>query len=214
MIRREAKIFFGANGWTFTQPGEYTLKAVYMKGVESNEWPFSIMTPCSDSEKKMVDLFLGSKEVGYFLLFEGGDHLVEGKKRLEEVAAQFYKSNFGTYANFVLGANLMKDFANFKENRLRKADPKLAIDYFEKSRFRSSGFHHGNFIPFSFHEAVYTHIYLEEACRQLGQPERANTVREELQTSVEQKMDEIYHDFREYKDFMKDILQQREKNKK
>lgn len=214
VIRKEAKIFFGANGWTFTQPGEYMLKAIYMKEVESNEWHFSIMTPRDDIQRKVVELFLGSQQVGYFLLFEGGDHLVEGKKRLEIAASRFSQNELGIYANFVLGANLLQDFANFKEKRLRKANPALALEFLEKARLRFSGSHREVPFPDSFHQTLYTYVYLVETYKKMGQWERANAISQELMILVERQMDEAYHDFREYKDFMMEILEQREANKK
>jgi hypothetical protein len=203
VIRKEAKIFFGANGWTFTTPGEYTLKAVYMKEIESNEWPISIVTPYGGKHQEIADHFMGNPEVGYFLLFEGGDHLEEGKKRLELAATMLANNEFGVYSSFVLGANLLQDFANFKEKKLRKANLELAVNFLERARAKT----------FSFHQAVYTHVYLEEAYRKMGQPERANDVRKDLITRVERKMNELYSDFREYRDFMKDILEQREVNR-
>jgi len=203
IIRKEAKIFFGANGFTFTTPGEYILKAVYMKEIESNEWAFSIRSLYSEKHQEVSDLFTGNPEVGYFLLFEGGDHLVEGKKRLEMAAALFPTHEFGSYANYVLGVNLLQDFANFKEKRLRKANTQLAIDYLERSRAKT----------YSLHQALYTHIYLEETYRKMGQPERANAVRKHLMTSLKLRMDDLFNNFREYKGFMNDILEQREVNK-
>lgn len=200
VIRTQAKIFFGANGWTFTQPGEYVLKAIYMKELESNEWPFSITTPESAAQKDLCELFLGSKEVGYFLLFEGGDHLEEGKKRLEKVIYTYPSSDFAGYANFALGVNLLQDFANFKEKRLRKADLDLASGYFERARS----------VIFCFYQSVYSHIYLEETYRKMGLPKDADNVRKDLLTRVERVMDEKYHDFWEYKDFMMDYLERRE----
>jgi hypothetical protein len=201
-IRSEAKLFFGANGWTFNQPGEYVLKAIYMKELESNEWPFSITTPETEGEKKLSRLLLDSKDVGYFLLFEGGDHLVEGKKILEEVTRTFPETSFAGYANFVLGVNLMQDFANFKENRLRKADLKRATEYLEKARP----------VIVSFHQSIYTHIYLEEIYRKQGMNDKADSIRKDFLTRVEKVMDERYHDFREYKDYMNDYLERRESN--
>lgn len=198
-IRAEAKIFFGANGWTFTRPGEYILKAIYMKELESDEWSFSIITPEPGAQKEICELFLGSKEVGYFLLFEGGDHLVEGKKRLEKVIYSHPRSNFAGYANFALGVNLSKDFTNFKEKRLRKANPALASEYLERARSDI----------FSFHQSVYSHIYLEEAYRKMELPGKADQVRKDLLTKVKRVMDERYSDFREYKDFMMDYLERR-----
>jgi hypothetical protein len=208
-IYAEAKIFFGANGWTFTEPGEYILKAVYMKELESNEWPISIVTTFKESQEERMNLFLESREVGYFLLFEGGDHLLDGKQRLEKAASKFSTTAFGLYANFALGANLMRDFSNFKTKQTRKADYALAAALLEKARpelFRLSKdlYNHP-----SFHQIVYTYVYLAEAYLKMGRPDRAKESIQALRKWAKHNLVEEYLDFSEYKIFLEDILKKK-----
>ncbi len=199
-IRAEAKIFFGANGWTFSMPGEYILKAVYMNEVESNEWVLSIFTPFGPY-KEISNLFLGSAEVGYFLLFEGGDHLAEGKRRLEIVGSKYTQSIFGIYANFALGVNLMQDFADSRTKRIRKADYQGAVKYLEKAALST----------YSFYQSVYTQVYLAELYEKLEQPDKAQKFKKGLTPESIVDMEEYYHLFREYKEVYKDMVKRRKR---
>ncbi|MGE5342926.1 MAG: tetratricopeptide repeat protein [Candidatus Omnitrophota bacterium] len=166
----EIKIFFGAGGWTFTEPGKYKIKAIYMNQVSSNSLDISISAPQDEAAKKAADLFLNSKEVGFFLLFEGGDHLEEGKRIIEQVAEQFPNSPLASYSNYVLGANLMNDFANFEKNRLQHANPEKALKYLERAKAH----------PSSLYQVLHTHLYLEEAYMKTGKPEQVMSVQQDL----------------------------------
>lgn len=203
-FRSEAKIFFGANGWTFSTPGEYVIKAVYMKEIESNEWVLSIFTPYGPKHEEPAKMFLSSQEVGYFLLLEGGDHLEEGKRILEIVSTLYPRTIFGTYANFVLGVNLMNDFTDFRSKKIRKADYNNAVKYLEKAIYRS----------YSFYQSVYTHIYLAELYEKLGQQDKARMYKKGLTRPAVAEMEEFYHTFREYRHVYNDIVRKREAMKK
>lgn len=168
----EAKIFFGGDEWTFSKPGRYEIQAIYMDNLPSNKLNITVVSAADDPARKAGDLFIKSKEVGYFLLFEGGDHLKEGKQRLEEVSNQFPDTPHAIYANFALGANLMVDFADFKNNRLRKADPGQAVKFLEKARVRSV----------NFYQALHTHLFLSEGYKKIGQMQKATDVQTELET--------------------------------
>jgi hypothetical protein len=188
-ITTTAKIFFGSKGWTFLKSGEYHLKAFYMNEIQSNSLSISILTPYDDNLEKAVDLILKSKEVGYFYLFEGGDHLEYGIRRLEAVTEIPAIPIHSSFANFVLGANLMRDFANFKEKHLRKANFERAAAYLEKAKLNK----------YSVYRILYSHLYLAEAYKKMGQRERAHKVlKQELPTAME--------NFSGFKIFQDDIL--------
>jgi outer membrane protein assembly factor BamD (BamD/ComL family) len=118
---------------------------------------------------------------------------------LEKVIYSHPRSNFAGYANFALGVNLAKDFTNFKEKRLRKANLEAASEYLEKARS----------VYFSFHQSAYSHIYLDEIYRKMGLPGKADDVRKDLLTKAAKVMANSYYDFWEYKDFMMDYLERR-----
>jgi hypothetical protein len=195
-IRAAAKIFFGSKGWTFKKPGGYQLQALYMKSLRSRPLSVSILSSINEDLKQAAELFLESKEVGYFLLFEGGDHLVEGKSRLEAVAARYPDTSLSTFANFVLGANLMRDFANFKENRLRPANLQLAARYLETAKIK----------VYSAHKILYTHLYLAEIYKKRGQPERARKLLKEDLPAVMEWMKGYYSFFEDNNIFLKDLM--------
>jgi hypothetical protein len=188
-FRTAAKLFFGANGWTFTTPGEYVIKAVYMKEVVSNEWIISIFTPLKFM-LPVVNSFLENPDLGLFLLLEGGDHL-EAKKLAEKIGDEYARTSYGAYCNFALGVNLMHDFADFKSNRLRKANIEAAIPYLEKAKLRVYGFY----------KSIYATIHLADAYEKTGQPEKAKTVIQDFITSMDEA-ESTFPDFPQYREFL------------
>lgn len=194
-FRAAAKIFFGANGWTFTTPGEYVIKAVYMKEVVSNEWIISIFTPLKYMWP-VINKFKDNPELGLFLLLEGGDHLTAAKQLAEEISVQYVKTTYGAYCNFALGVNLMHDFANFKTNRLRKANIQAAIPYLEKARLRTYGFY----------KTIYATIHLADAYEKTGQPEKSKQVVKDFITYIDE-LEYTFPDFPQYKEFLYYFLQ-------
>jgi hypothetical protein len=187
-VRAEAKIFFGGDGWTFTKPGRYEIRAVYLRKMNSNRLTVTVLSPADEATKRAADLFLRSDEVGKFLLFEGGDHLSDGIRRLEQAANQFPQTPHASYANFALGANLMQDFSNFKVNRLRRAEPHRAIKYLEKARA----------YPLTFHYTVNTHLSLIEGYKRVGDSRKAKTVSVDLERVISTK-------FRDFQPLLQDI---------
>jgi len=128
-----ARIFFGADGWTFSKPGKYTLRAAY-RSYTSPKFKIEVKKPTNKQEADAAKLLLDSKEAGYFLLFEGGDHLKEGIAKLNDLATKFPNSPLSAYANFALGANEVTEFADYSKNELRKANPAKAEMYFDRSK--------------------------------------------------------------------------------
>ena len=153
-----SKIFYGSDGWTFKTPGAYEIWMVYQGNLSSNRLTLDIMKATDQANLTAGDLFLGSDEVGKFLLFEGGDHLKDGIGRINQVTSQFPDTPHAAYANYALGKNMMSDFANFVENRLRPANPKLAAQYLEKEEMAQVGFYY----------TIQTYLTLSEAYKETG----------------------------------------------
>lgn len=176
-VNGEAKIFFGGEGWVFTKPGRYEIRALYEGKISSNTIAITVATPSDTATQNASRLFLESKEVGKFLLFEGGDHLKDGMGRLEQTAAQLPNTPHAFYANYALGANLTRDFANFQEKRFRKADPQRAIQYLQKAKLR----------PLSAYYTVQTFVSLSDNFKAVGDLTRAASAIEDLkQITVKQ----------------------------
>jgi len=53
------------------------------------------------------------------LLFEGGDHLVNGIKNITELAEKYPNTVLGAYANASLGIHLSKDFKDLVQNKIQ-----------------------------------------------------------------------------------------------
>jgi len=162
-----AKIFYGGNGWTFKVPGTYRLRAVYENSASSQEISINVKAPTDDAGQRSSQIFLSSDEVGKFLLFEGGDHLQDGISKLKTVADQMPGTPHAFYANYALGVNMMRDFANFQTNSLRAADPQMAVSYLQKIETQ----------PVSFYYSMETTVYLSRAYDTLGQPSQAELVK-------------------------------------
>jgi hypothetical protein len=124
-IHGNAKIFYGSIGYTFPDPGVYKIKAVYhglvypSKVIESNIIEVKIRAPKNKEEEEQVNLIKG-EEQALFLLFEGGDHLVNGIKNITELAEKYPNTVLGAYANASLGIHLSKDFKDLVQNKIRK----------------------------------------------------------------------------------------------
>jgi hypothetical protein len=165
-----AKIFYGGQGWTFQRPGSYEITATYRDQVPSNTLKITVVEPQDQATRRAAEVFLGSDEAGRFLLLEGGDHLTEGIRHLQQVAQEFGDTPHATYANYALGANLMSDFADFKASRLRKAEHRTARDYLERASAR----------PVGRFDRARTNVLLLDTYSKLGEQGKAEAVRREL----------------------------------
>ncbi len=98
----EAKIFFGADGWTFEEAGNYMVQADFPATIDlggdrirSEPLQITVTDPPSSASATARDILLDptdkrlGTQQGLYLLFEGGEHLTEGsnamRRLLEEV---------------------------------------------------------------------------------------------------------------------------------
>jgi hypothetical protein len=132
-IDEEIKIFFGGNGWTFDSPGEYQIQCSYRglvdnpdKAIESNIAKISVKQPDDEQEEEQTKLIMG-KEQGKFLLFESGDHLIEGINALSKLVEKYPQSRLAKYCIYALGKNYSVDFKDFRNGIIRKADLEKSI---------------------------------------------------------------------------------------
>lgn len=121
-ITAVAKLFFGEDGWVFRTAGTYKVRATYLGRVKSNELSLRVVRGSSAADRTAGDLVLKTPDAGRFLYLDGGDHLTAGKAALQRISDRHGGSALAGYANFALGSNLSVDFANFKTNKLRRAD--------------------------------------------------------------------------------------------
>ena len=98
-IHDEARIFFGADGWLFQRPGEYSVRADYSapaaegrpaddrRRLESAVLKIVVTEPATSSERRARELILGPQE-GLYLVLGGGDHLQGASSRLKQVVQE------------------------------------------------------------------------------------------------------------------------------
>jgi len=127
-----SKIFFGANGWTFRNPGTYVVEVSYRNEFKGSA-ELRIDDPATEEERATAQMVLTDDDVGYFFLFEGGDHLKSAIETLEHIRNEFPESELAAYANFTLGKNLSSGFRGFGDQPTRPPDRDLASKYLQAS---------------------------------------------------------------------------------
>lgn len=98
-IHDEARVFFGASGWMFKQPGVYEIRADYpapaREGrmldeharLESNVLRITVTEPETAPDRRARQLILGEQE-GLFLLLGSGDHLTKAVRNLKQAVTE------------------------------------------------------------------------------------------------------------------------------
>lgn len=124
-------VFFGSRGWTITEPGTFTIRAMYRHIVAPGE----VSEIVSDEMKIRVEqdptgassfLFKGQTaevaEAGKFLTWQSGDHLVAGRSHLMALVAQFPESILSSYIRLSFAVSQSRPFTNYIERRVRPAN--------------------------------------------------------------------------------------------
>jgi hypothetical protein len=114
-IHDEAKVFFGAEGWTFRQPGTWTVRADFPAGgrddagfgeangrIQSVPIEIEVVAPRTALERRAKDLVWGHQQ-GVFLLLGGGDHLTKGRTQLAALANDIPTAAQAPAAKLALG---------------------------------------------------------------------------------------------------------------
>lgn len=133
------QVFFGGAGWTFGEPGRYTLHAIYQKHGGSSRAvimaePIEISIGTDEIEVGRY-LLSGDEDVlletGKFLVWQAGDHLRKGQARLLNLVDRAPDSIVATYAEFAMGKSLSDNFSDYSVNRVRPADCDAAERHFD-----------------------------------------------------------------------------------
>ena len=133
-------IFFGNQGWTFPEVGQYHVQAIYLHSGTDGDLNRMISEPLAvtiQSDSKKAGKFLlepgpAAQEVGKFLLWQSGDHLVLGKERLTTLISKWPDSRLATYASFALGKSLSEPFSDYRKGQVRPPDCERAEDFLEQ----------------------------------------------------------------------------------
>jgi hypothetical protein len=111
----EIKVFFGADGWTFATPGQYTLAAEFQDPQSAGEarlrsepLVLTITEPASAADRTATarlknDRGRLSSQAGLFLTLEGGDHLTDGAARVRAISKEAAGSALAPAARLALG---------------------------------------------------------------------------------------------------------------
>jgi hypothetical protein len=135
---------FGSAGFTFIEPGEYEVQAVFMwqSGssiftIKSNPMVIRIAYPKSDDEERDAQLLFRT-DVGSYLALGGSDVLDKAEEALDEVVERRQrkvKTVTDPVVATILRAkaiNLTREFIHYDQGkyRTRSADPKKASEIF------------------------------------------------------------------------------------
>lgn len=144
-IKKYAKIFYGASGYSFPKAATYKVKAVYngIAGkpnelIQSNTIEVIVRSPKLEEEKDEVDLMYGDEQAR-FLLYEGGDHLTDAITKLTELAKKYPDSVLGGYANAALGVHWNKNFKDLPNKKIRKANTEVAESFLKVATKNTTG---------------------------------------------------------------------------
>jgi len=174
--QEQARIFFGANGWTFASPGTYHVRAVLGRAA-SEPAELTVQRPASDTERAQSERITASREAGFFLLFDGGDHLSAGRDLLRDIAGT--NTRFAGFASYALGASLGKRFADLQTGALRAPDPAAADALLQRSESRLPA------------DAIYYQIQVKQRQIEMrvmqGRQQEAIRMQQDLNTLVRDK---------------------------
>lgn len=122
-----ARIFYGGNGYTFPEAGDYKVTVRY-KSERSAPLPLSITAPGNADEEKQARLILDNNEVGLFLMLEGGDELLKAQEVTDTMLRDYPGSLLSAYLRYARGKNYSVPARNFVSKKPRGADLPGAIE--------------------------------------------------------------------------------------
>ncbi|GAA3619232.1 hypothetical protein GCM10022419_126030 [Nonomuraea rosea] len=134
-LYHSAYIGFGAGGFTFDQPGTYTLQARYHapdgSTVTSPDHVVQISPPADENDKAAGDLLMGDQQ-GMLLALLGSDapQLSDGNAALDRLIADHPDHPLAVYALMAKGTNAGRHFLTLTENgvEVRTADTDTSIE--------------------------------------------------------------------------------------
>ncbi len=127
-------IYFGQDGWTMTQAGEYRIRAEY--GVESapiasNPVTLMVQAPSNAVDRKAADILM-TPEAGHFLL-SGRDQRGEGSKRMTTLTQEYGESHLAPYASLALAFAASRDRFDPETKTFRTDGCSRAVEQFARA---------------------------------------------------------------------------------
>lgn len=126
-------IFFHKDGWVFSEPGDYTIQALFRSTAEvaqradSNRVHLTVM-PGDADDQAAARLMMGHDQ-GLFMMWGEGDHLEEGIDALRTVINTYPETTAALYARYALASNMSVDFMDGRFQKERKAVPSEVLAY-------------------------------------------------------------------------------------
>ncbi|MEL6868875.1 MAG: hypothetical protein AAFO81_03655 [Pseudomonadota bacterium] len=125
-------IFFGGNGWTFTQTGDYdvfaTLAGSGSAALRSTTAPITIARGDGAGQYLFSQSRQDQYETGKFLVWQQGDHLRRAHATLDEIIKQFPDAPLSNHAVLATGVSLSRPFHDYSIGRVRAAQPERALE--------------------------------------------------------------------------------------
>jgi hypothetical protein len=175
-LYESAFVTFGAKGFTFEEPGEYQIWAVYGAGglrLRSNLLRIRVAYPQSQGDEQIALRTFG-REQGLVLTMRGAQHLQSGTDQLREVAERWPDSNLARYIHYCFGSSQAREFKDLVNNQIRAPRPEVAARELERARTFApdrekysalDNLTHGRAVE------LLADLYLE-----IGRPEQAHSV--------------------------------------
>jgi len=139
----EIKVFFGADGWTFKEPGTYEVRVDYPAGgvtpdalgqeptrVQSPVLELVIQNPTTSSDRRAARTVLRYKE-GMFLFLDGASHLRGAKENLQKVVQEEPTSAVAPAARLALAQAALNPAPEPGSRVVPGADVAKAQEYLE-----------------------------------------------------------------------------------
>ncbi len=129
-------IFYGARGWTFPDPGTYKIAVICeveaKQRVRYMAEPLTLVVSTDKAGALIVNEGLASSQAAKFLLWQSGDHLLEGIALLERMKEKYPDSVLSDYASFALGKSLSRHFKDYSAKKVRLPDYKRSLEHLKK----------------------------------------------------------------------------------
>jgi len=119
-IQDSAYIGYGRDGFYFSQPGYYRIRAAYaaLDGSEvlSDVLTLRVRFPVTAADESIADLFMGDQQgCLLYLLGSDSDALDQGNAAFDEVLDRYAKHPLANYARLVKGTNAGRNFKTITE---------------------------------------------------------------------------------------------------
>lgn len=129
-------VFFGAQGWTFRTPGTYVAKARFTihdgsgrpRVISSDSVAIRVGDQPAAAAVMLMNEGEASTQAGKFLLWSGGDHLLQGTRLLGALAERFGTAPAVDHVRLAFGRSLARPFKDYSKGAVRPANYVRAIE--------------------------------------------------------------------------------------